>query len=222
MISQALENRIFTYAIIGSCLIHALFLVQMTFFQLWNARNLHRATEITYQRPAEKKQNNQIKEVKKKSVKKIKMPVNKQVALLNKGKTPVLDKIQLAKKQSSEQVAMLYGQRKISLPVFKSEKLTSPKYQTYHNIIREKIRQRAYMYVNDPEFQPGEVYLTFVLLSNGGLQQVQLIEGKTKANDYLRKVGFYSIKESAPFPAFPPDLNYPELSFHVVISFEIK
>jgi len=31
-----------------------------------------------------------------------------------------------------------------------------------------------------------------------------------------------SIKDANPFPPFPKDLNYPELTFNVVISFEVN
>jgi len=31
-----------------------------------------------------------------------------------------------------------------------------------------------------------------------------------------------SIFDASPFPAFPKDLDYPELSFNVIISFQIE
>ena len=60
-----------------------------------------------------------------------------------------------------------------------------------------------------------------MLSSDGSLKEIKIINNKTVANDYLRNVGLRSIKESSPFPAFPFDLKYPELSFNIVISFEI-
>ena len=75
-------------------------------------------------------------------------------------------------------------------------------------------------YLNDPQFVTGEVYLTFILLSNGTLRDVKIIDEKTTANAYLRNLGLRSIKESNPFPSFPGDLTYPELTFSVVIAFE--
>jgi len=103
----------------------------------------------------------------------------------------------------------------------KSEKITNPKYINYHEVIRSKIKNRAYFYVNDPQFESGEVYLTFVLNSDGHLSRIKIIDEKTRANSYLRSVGLRSIKESSPFPTFPSDLAYPELSFNVIISFEV-
>lgn len=111
--------------------------------------------------------------------------------------------------------------RHISVPMLQSEKITNPKYLNYHDRIRNKIRDRAYFYVDDPRFEVGEVYLTFVISMDGTLKQVKIIPEKTSANDYLKGVGIRSIKESAPFPPFPKDLKYPELSFNVIISFKI-
>jgi hypothetical protein len=115
----------------------------------------------------------------------------------------------------------LDGKRQISIPLLKSEKITNPKYLGYNERIRDKIKGRAYLYSDDPRFEKGKVYLTFVVSSDGILKQVKIIDDKTKANDYLRSVGLRSIQESSPFPAFPEDLKYPELTFSVEIFFNV-
>ncbi len=117
-------------------------------------------------------------------------------------------------------LALTQTQRKVSIPVFKSEKITNPKYLHYTQTIREKIKARAWSYLDSPEFVTGEVYLTFIVSANGELKDVLVIDEKTTANPYLRSVGLRSIKESSPFPAFPADLMYPELTFSVAIAFE--
>ena len=119
-------------------------------------------------------------------------------------------------------VKLLDTKRTISVPVLKSEKITNPKYLSYTDKIRQKIKERAYGYVDHPDFESGEVYLAFVLLSNGSLKEVQIIEEKTKAENFLKTVGVRSIRESEPFPTFPKDLDYPELPFNIVVSFELK
>ena len=111
--------------------------------------------------------------------------------------------------------------RKITVPLLKSEKITNPKYLSYNETIRQKIRQRAYAYIDNPDFQSGEVYLSFIVDSTGTLKGINLNEQKSYANDYLKQVGERSIRESNPFPPFPTDLNYPELTFNVLISFEV-
>ncbi|OGX39894.1 MAG: hypothetical protein A3G91_05070 [Omnitrophica WOR_2 bacterium RIFCSPLOWO2_12_FULL_50_9] len=111
--------------------------------------------------------------------------------------------------------------RKITVPLLKADKITNPKYLNYTQDIRHKIKQKAYSYVDHPDFEAGEVYLTFVLASNGILRNVKIISERTSANVYLQQIGMRSIEESAPFSPFPSDLQYPELTFNVIISFEL-
>lgn len=111
--------------------------------------------------------------------------------------------------------------RKVTVPLLKAEKITNPKYLSYNESIRARIRQRAYAYVSSPEFAAGEVYLTFILESTGELKAIKIIPSKTFANDYVRNAGMRSVQESAPFAPFPEDLNYPELTFNVIISFKV-
>ncbi len=114
--------------------------------------------------------------------------------------------------------------KKITLPPLSAEKITNPKYLTYNDdmrdVISRNIKEKAYAYVNHPDFEAGEVYLTFVLASEGVLRGVKVIEDKTSANDYLRDVALRSIKESNPFPPFPKGFDYPEFTFNLLISFQ--
>ena len=117
-------------------------------------------------------------------------------------------------------LASVHLKRKVSVPALKSEKIDNPFYQNYYETVRTMIKKRAY--ANYSKVETGEVYMTFVVLSDGTLKQAQLIEEKTSAQDYLREVSLRSVQECNPFPHFPPDLTYPELSFNVVISFEME
>lgn len=112
--------------------------------------------------------------------------------------------------------------RKVTVPLLKSEKMTNPKYLNYNDRVRQKIKGRAYQYVDSASFEPGEVYMTFVIGSDGFLKQAQIIDEKTSANMFTKSIGLRSIQESSPFPPFPKDLNYPELTFNVVISFQAE
>lgn len=129
--------------------------------------------------------------------------------------------IPAGRKQSPKIVSLNDVEKRITVPVLKSEKITNPKYLSFSEGIRQKIRQRAFGFVNHPDFKAGEVYLTFVLDSSGKLQDVKIIDEKTHANDFLRDVGLKSVRESGPFAPFPKDLNYAELTFNVIISFEM-
>ncbi len=110
--------------------------------------------------------------------------------------------------------------KKISLPPIDLDKIDNPSYISYYQIVREKIRRSAYQ--NYTRSEMGEVYLSFLIATDGSLTTVQLIEEKSSPSPYLREIALRSIKEASPFPVFPKELDYPQLSFNVVISFEIE
>jgi outer membrane biosynthesis protein TonB len=107
----------------------------------------------------------------------------------------------------------------VSIPLLESEKINNPSYQSYYALVRARIKQRAYF--NYAEYYAGEVYLTFILNSDGSLKDLKIIEEKSSGGPYLRTIGLKSIKEATPFPQFPKALKYPELTFNVVISFQV-
>jgi len=110
--------------------------------------------------------------------------------------------------------------KKITLPPIDLDKIDNPSYISYYQIVREKIRRSAYQ--NYTRAEVGEAYLSFLISSDGSLKAVQLIEEKSSPSTYLKEISLRSIKEAAPFPNFPKELDYPHLSFNVVISFEIE
>ena len=112
--------------------------------------------------------------------------------------------------------------RSIEVPLLKSEKITNPQYLSYNQTIRQKIREQAYRYVDHPKFETGEVYLTFIIKRTGQLEDVQVLDQRSQANEYLKEIGLRSVQEAAPFMPFPDNLPYPELTFNVVISFTLE
>lgn len=110
--------------------------------------------------------------------------------------------------------------KKIALTPVELKKITSPSYISYYQIVREKIRRCAYQ--NYTSQDTGEVYISFVIASDGNLINAKVIEEKSTPNSYLKEIALKSLKDASLFPAFPKDLDYPELSFNVIISFEIE
>ncbi|MBM3243784.1 MAG: hypothetical protein FJZ12_03000 [Candidatus Omnitrophica bacterium] len=110
--------------------------------------------------------------------------------------------------------------KKITLPAVEMAKVDNPSYISYYQIVREKIRRAAYRGYSRND--TGEVYATFIISNDGLLKNAQIIDEKSSAGTYLRGIAFSSIKAAAPFPNFPKDLDYEELSFNVVISFETE
>jgi TonB family protein len=110
--------------------------------------------------------------------------------------------------------------KKISLPPLDMDKINNASYISYYQIVREKIRRAAYQ--NYTRTETGEVYLSFIISTEGYLREVRLVEEKSSFSPYLREIALRSIKEASPFPDFPKELDYPQLTFNVVISFEIE
>jgi len=137
---------------------------------------------------------------------------------LAKGPSPFYKRSE-AEQRKPLTVRQFASQKKITVPPVKSEKMKNPVYNNYYQIVREKIKHRAYN--NYSRYETGEVYLTFVVLSSGVLKEVRLVEEKSRAAEYLKETALKSISDAAPFPAFPANLQFPELSFNVVISFEV-
>jgi TonB family protein len=109
--------------------------------------------------------------------------------------------------------------KRIILPPIGTEKIKNPSYLSYYQLVREKIKHAAYQ--NYSITEEGEVYLSFVISSAGAAEKLNLIENKSSSSKYLKQIALKSLKDAADFPAFPKELDYPRLSFNVVISFEI-
>jgi TonB family protein len=110
--------------------------------------------------------------------------------------------------------------KKITLPAIEMAKIDNPSYINYYQIVREKIRRSAYR--NYMHNETGEVYLSFIISNDGLIRDVRLAEEKTIVNDYLKNIALRSIRDASPFPNFPKELDYPQLSFNIIISFEIE
>lgn len=109
--------------------------------------------------------------------------------------------------------------KKISLPPVDQDKIDNPSYISYYQLVREKIKRAAYQ--NYSRVDTGNVYISFVISSDGYLKNLILNNEKSCLNNYLKEIAERSVKDASPFPNFPKDLDYPQLSFNVIISFEI-
>jgi len=110
--------------------------------------------------------------------------------------------------------------KRISLPPIEMAKIDNPSYISYYQIVREKIRRSAYQ--NYTHNETGEVYVSFIISCDGYIKDMRLVEEKTTAGNYLKGIALRSVKDASPFPNFPKELDYPQLSFNIIISFEIE
>lgn len=228
-----MDNKVFYYALLASVFLHAL---AFTLFSIKKKEKMQarpKAIEVTYQKMASPSQQapttpQNIKVVKKEP------QVKDKVDILSKEKLEIPSMRQDLKdiskfsrqfkleKKTSDQIDTVKGRGKIRIPLLKSAKITNVKYLAYIQKIREIIKNKAEEYIESPDLKEQEIYLTFVLESSGLLQEIKVIEEKSNANEYLRDIGLKCIRESSPFPPFPKDINYPELSFNIIISINLS
>lgn len=110
--------------------------------------------------------------------------------------------------------------KKITLPALETDKINNPSYMSYYQLVREKIRRCAYQ--NYMRTETGEAYISFIIANNGSLSEARFVPEKSSFNPYLKEIALRSVRDAAPFPGFPQELDYPQLSFNVVISFEVE
>lgn len=95
----------------------------------------------------------------------------------------------------------------------------NPAYLNYYQLIRQKIRNRAY---DNYEVSKGSgrVSLTFILNKNGTLKKISVDDFSPLNNFILKDIAVKSIKEATPFPDFPKELEkYQTLKFNISIQF---
>lgn len=114
------------------------------------------------------------------------------------------------------------SRKKITLapPRENLNKINSPSYIGYFQLAREKVKR--ILYQRYTYTQEGEVYVSFIVGNDGIIKNVRINEEMSSKSPYLREIAIASVKEASPFPIFPKELEYPELSFNVVVSFEVE
>ncbi|OGX34585.1 MAG: hypothetical protein A3C36_05195 [Omnitrophica WOR_2 bacterium RIFCSPHIGHO2_02_FULL_52_10] len=237
--SRILEKRLFLAGLILSFLTHVVLI--SLFALLGYGRGLPRKSlktiEIIYQdikqlkaqaKPVAARDVKLVKDVKTEENEKVKVLTRKENIFSSFGERirdiTKLSGNLLMNRDKDTNIRTLDIGKKITLSPLSTEKINNPQYLTYNDDMRSaisrNIKERAYTYVNHPDFQAGEVYVTFVLESSGILKKVKIIEEKTAANSYLRNVALRSIMESNPFPPFPKGFDYPEFTFNLLITFQ--
>lgn len=126
----------------------------------------------------------------------------------------------LIKKLEALKPDIIAVKKSVQLKSIEIYKINSASYVSYYQTVREKIKRCAYH--NYTLSEAGQVYLTFVILSDGRLRDAKVIEDKSSDNAHLRNIALKSLRDASPYPPFPKDLDYPQLTFNVIISFEIE
>ena len=224
------SNRTFQIAFLISLTVHGVIFYQNLNFNFLSGHKQSQKLEIIYSKNLQENQKTQdFKTPKKESI----LNTQARIAIENRTIPPKIEKERIFRKNPeiiSRKLAftkptlikpdIIAIKKKITLPPVDLDKIDNPSYISYYQIVREKIRTSAYK--NFTQTETGEVFLSFVISSEGALRDVKLIEKKSTTNSYLKNIAYQSIKDASPFGRFPKELDYPQLTFNVVISFEIE
>ncbi len=232
-----MEDKFFRYAVIISLAVHIGFFTHFYIthrtFEFWR-KPVEMAYNIIHQEKAPEAKMPELEADKVEPVvmDKLVETVKQLLDVDNAGKVPqplkqdplfqepgVMDNVDMFERKP-ERLKGVKVTKEVSVPMLQSEKINTPSYITYYQIVRDRIRDRAYS--NYTKLSMGEVFVTFVIKSDGALFALQVLDAKSSANEFLRDVGMRSVQEGAPFPPFPKDLTYPELTFNVSISFQYR
>lgn len=236
-----LENKVLRITLLASVIIHAAILLQNPNFNFFAKLPKSNRLELSYVREIPQEKKEVIKEEQPRGVlrKTILSSVSGSKATVRKiNPPPFIDREQIFKKITANPAAgpdfakpdfakpilmkpeAAAGKKVVNMPPLDLEKIDNPSYVSYYEIVRAKIRRSAYQRYSKTE--TGEVYLSFIITKEGFLKEIKLMEERSSTDLYLREIAMRSIQDASPFPVFPKELDYPQLSFNVVISFEVE
>jgi TonB family protein len=121
--------------------------------------------------------------------------------------------------------AVIHGKDKKFEAVVNEETDSGKKasYIGYYRLVREKIRYYADRnYLKEGSASQGEVLLSFTVTSKGELLHIMIMDNKSAKDLLLRDIAIDSVRDASPFPAFPQGMNQYQITFNVIISFELN
>lgn len=228
------SNKIFQITFLISLITHSVILFQNSHLNLFPSNKKEQKLEVSYIKEAKKETKDYPKNTIPKKEPLLKFPtkitLEKRIPppfidkedVFKKSKEMMLDKPDFAKPTFIKPDIIAIKKRIVLSAIDKQDinKINSVAYITHCQIIREKLKRS--LYHNYSGTETGEVYLAFVISHDGYLKESKVMEEKSSASIYLQKIALQSIKDASPYPTFPKELDYPQLSFNVVISFEIE
>src|SRR3989338_1188239 len=96
---------------------------------------------------------------------------------------------------------------------------STPDYINYYQLIRERVRHRLKRNYKARD-KTGDVHLVFTLSADGSLAAIDIYRATSTDDGDLINVATSSMREAAPFPAFPKTLTVPKMSFTLIVSFK--
>jgi TonB family protein len=218
-----LSDKSLTIALLISLFFHVTIFLPFPHLRKSKIKKELPALKITY--PIPKKNVSQKADIKQKIETKV---IKQEKIKITKAKTKInnQDKVKIVKINDKLEKEIVKvppagsAETKIKIPPDLPEE-QEQLYLSYYQSIREKIRK--FVEKNYPRFiARGEVHLYFVLLSNGNIKEIKIVQEKSSRNRLLKNIAKRSIQQATPFSHFPEELRQSQLSFNVIISFELE
>lgn len=90
----------------------------------------------------------------------------------------------------------------------------------YFGQVKSRIQQKLREKCAGRDMGQGSVDLAFILLADGRLHKVYVMERTSSADSQLKQLAIQSLRESAPFVDFPADFNARQIAFNLTVYFD--
>jgi TonB family protein len=210
-------NNLFKVSLLISIIVHSAILFRNPNFNLKSLNKKETKLEVSYIKPKAEPEK-EIKLEKTAKEKFLKLPPK--IRIEKRIPPPFTYSKSIFDKPASIKPDIIAIKKKITLPPIDMAKNKDPLYISYYQTVREKIKRAAYQNYTGNEI--GEVTVSFVISSEGYLKDLRIIPEKSHSSQYLKEITLKSIRDASPFPNFPKELDFPQLSFNLAITFEIE
>ena len=240
------ENKSLQLAVLISMLLHFAIFLSAPYVGIVSKEELFEPIKVTYFKPEESKEKEPPKKSEKLVGRSVKsnqlfppilpesLPEVRKEDMLNPPLEPqLLTKPEQVRKEeptvetigSGRRGAIIQGKGKKFESVVNEETDSGKKatYIGYYRLVREKIRYYADRnYIKEGSASQGEVFLSFVVTSKGELLHIMIMDNRSAKDLLLRDIAINSVRDASPFPVFPQGMNQYQITFNVIISFELN
>ena len=217
------ENKTFHIAFLVSVLIHSIFFLGLPRMSFFPSRRSLENLKITYYKVREIPEDKKISSKESEPIVKELPEIKKEEILRPPG--ALTKETEDTETQPKRVTAFKPAKQKKFETMLEEEQSDAKKatYISYYRAVREKIRQHAdENYPKNRNLGEGEVFLSFVVASNGELLRVRVINEKSTNDISLRNIAIGSVRDASPFPPFPRGMSQYQITFNVIILFELN
>lgn len=96
-----------------------------------------------------------------------------------------------------------------------------PEYQDYYYEIGRRIKRTAQDITKPFRDEKGQVSISFILTAEGQLVRSQIDPFETFASEFLQRIALKTLDRASPFPPFPEELSDQQMTFNLILDFDL-